>query len=134
MTTLRVLSSDVNWTVDYFLLYLLGVDGNRNDGQQGQSVDGENNQEGGNENRADGEGNQSGSSSDTSTNADGKSESGTETDAPVKKGMSWLPIIIIAAAIGGLLLIGLIVLAVRKRSASKGYASTASNEPGAARA
>jgi hypothetical protein len=36
--------------------------------------------------------------------------------------MSWLPIIIIAASIVGLLIIGLIVLLIRKRSsANKGY-------------
>lgn len=112
-----------------------GADGDQNEGQQSQAADGENNQGGGgNDNRVDGEGNEPGASSDKNTNADGTAASGTETDAPVKKGMSWLPIIIIAAAIGGLLLIGLIFLVVRKRRASKGYASTASNEQAGARA
>jgi len=46
--------------------------------------------------------------------------------------MSWLPIIIIAAAIVGLLLIGLVILLVRKKRGNKGYGPTATNEQGAA--
>jgi len=47
--------------------------------------------------------------------------------------MSWLPIIIIAAAIVGLLLIGLIILIVRKKRGNKsGYGPAATNEQGAA--
>ncbi len=68
---------------------------------------------------------------------DGAAGNGTETGTPAKKGMSWLPIIIIAGAILGLILIGLIVLLIRKKRAggagnTAGYNRTATNEPGGA--
>jgi flagellar basal body-associated protein FliL len=57
---------------------------------------------------------------------------GTETAAPPKKGMNWLPIIIIAAIVGALLIGGLLYLFIRKRR-SPGYKQTAKNEGEAAR-
>lgn len=62
----------------------------------------------------------------------GVAGNGTETgegSLPPKKGMSWLPIIIIAASIVGLLLIGLVILLLRKKRANQGYATTATKEP-----
>jgi len=45
--------------------------------------------------------------------------------------MTWLPITIIVASIAVILLIGLIVLFVRKNRAKKGYNQAATNESGA---
>lgn len=61
-------------------------------------------------------------------------QNGTDISGPMKKkGMSWLPIIIIAGAIVGLLLIGLVVLLIRKNRAKQGgYTPTNTNEGGTA--
>jgi len=87
---------------------------------------------GDNANQQEGEGNQPG----TPETVDGAAGNGTETATPSKKGMSWLPIIIIAASIVGLLLIGLIVLLLRKKrsgaSGKAGYGQAPTTEPGAA--
>jgi hypothetical protein len=77
----------------------------------------------GNENRPVGEDGQPIPSVDQNGNVEGGPNNGTETGAPQKKGMSWLPIIIIAAGIVGLLLIGLAILFIRKRRTAKGYAA-----------
>ncbi|UJR13424.1 hypothetical protein I4U23_000439 [Adineta vaga] len=72
---------------------------------------------------------------DTSDNSgvvgpiDGSSGNGTDTSGPGKRKMSWLPIIIIIAAIVALLLIGLIFLLIRKKRANKGYNQAATGEP-----
>ncbi|CAF3339176.1 unnamed protein product [Rotaria sp. Silwood1] len=55
----------------------------------------------------------------------------TDTPAPAKKGFSWLPIIIIAAVIGVLLLLGLIFLIMRKRRGGRGYNPAATSDRGA---
>ncbi len=65
----------------------------------------------------------------------GAAANGTETGVPVKKGMRWLLIIIIASSIVGLL-IGLLVLFLRKKKLTNGgknYNQTSTNEEGTAR-
>ncbi|CAF1134590.1 unnamed protein product [Adineta steineri] len=76
------------------------------DGETGNQPDGGNTQPGG---------------SDAEGVTDPNAEEGT---APPKKGMSWLPIIIIAASIIGLLLIGFIILLLRKRRAAASGGNT----------
>ena len=99
-------------------------DDNRNNGDSntdGADGDGANNRPNGegNENRPSGDGDQSGAGK---VDGDGTTEGTSETSSPAKRGMNWLPVIIIAASIGALLLFGLIFLLIRKKRASKGYA------------
>ena len=100
------------------LLFFLYLDQQGGQGQDGS--DGSQTNEGG-ENQPGGEGgeNQPGEEKNPDVYYPSADEStggnGTDTGVPPKKGMSWLPIIIIAASIVGLLLIGLLVLFFRKK-------------------
>jgi len=106
------------------LIFRLGQEGG-----DGSQTGGDNQQ--GNENKPEGENNPGGV---YYPDAEGAAGNGTETGIPPKKGMSWLPIIIIAASIVGLLLIGLLILFLRKKnrtSGGKGYNAAATSEPAA---
>ena len=97
-------------------------DDNRNNGDSntgGGDGDATNNRPDGegNENRPSGDGDQSGK-----VEGDGTTDT-SETGSPAKKGMNWLPVIIIAASIGALLVFGLIFLLIRKKRGNKGYAA-----------
>jgi hypothetical protein len=95
------------------------------DNQQGEEV---------NENPQEGEtGTGDSLQSDPNQSIEAVSGNGTDTTVPPKKGLSWLPIIIIIASIAVILLIGLIILIVRKRNAAKGYNPTATSETAAGR-
>lgn len=91
----------------------------------------------------DGDNQQEKEGSENQTNTDDNQQSGTGTvegvdsgvngtdtaTTPAKKGMTWLPIIIIGASIAVLLLVGLIVLLIRKKRAKDGYGRTPQNDP-----
>jgi len=102
-------------------------------GEGPPSEDGETQQEGeATENRQEGEG---GQQSDPNQTTEASSAEGSDVPGPPpKKGLAWLPIIIIVASIAGLLLIGLIILLIRRRRAARGYNPAASSEPTPARA
>ncbi|CAF1955652.1 unnamed protein product [Rotaria magnacalcarata] len=105
-------------------------DDNRQVDEQGKLNEGGDNQreEKNNENQTNGENNQAGSS-DSNVDSNGNNDKQTDgSSAPPKKGMNWLPIIIIAAAILTLLLIGITILVLRKRNTKKGYGPTATND------
>lgn len=90
----------------------------------------------GTENKEAGEGGQQNPSQpDSSPFSDGNSENNTmiaDASVPNKKRFSWLPIIIIVAAIVALILIGLVILIIRKRNSGSGYnqAPTSDNAAG----
>lgn len=118
------------------------------DGTKPDNVDGTNADD--QSNRDSNDGNVNPSNPDDETNRENGDQDGTtsspsssESNATTKKGMSWLPIIIIVAAIVGLLLLGAIYLFVcRKRSQNgqnpptntKGYQQAPTNEAAAAKA
>jgi hypothetical protein len=113
-----------------FFIFLGTHDGHAHHGSGSEGGDNRPDGEGGDQsNRQEGEGGHG-----TISDVEGAAGNGTETATPSKRGMSWLPIIIIAASIVGLLLIGLIVLLIRKKKTSNkgGYGPTATNEQGAA--
>ncbi|CAF1262273.1 unnamed protein product [Rotaria sp. Silwood1] len=88
-----------------------------------QGKDGSEKQPGGNDSES--------SSSGGESNPDGETSSSSGDEgviAPPKKGMNWLPIIIIAASIAVLLIIGLGFLFLRKKRGNKGYGPTATSD------
>lgn len=121
----------------YIFIYLY----NCLDQQGGQDLEGEGDGTDSGSSNPDGENRQEGDGTDNQPNADGDqpntngqseveggANNGTDTSAPSKKGMTWLPIIIIGASILGLLIIGLIVLLIRKKRSTKGYNPAATGE------
>nr|BAJ98069.1 predicted protein [Hordeum vulgare subsp. vulgare] len=112
-----------------------------NQGETGQTAEGNNNQEGdGNENRQDGEGSdnrQDGDghahhqTADGNQPGDANNDDATEVPPTTKRKLGWLTIGLIIAAVVGLLLVGLIVLIIRRRSAA-GYNAAPTTEHGTA--
>lgn len=117
----------------YSLIFLASSEKPDQDGGDGAAEgenqqDGDGSKDGGAENQA-GEGGQENTSpTESAQSPEGSGADGAATAAPAKKGFSWLPIIIIGAAIFALLLIGLIILIIRKRSSGRGYNQAATSE------
>jgi hypothetical protein len=108
------------------------------DQNQDGNSQGQQNQDGGNQ-QEEGEG---GENQQTNSDPNGAevyypdendiSANGTETAAPAKKGMSWIPILIIVGAIIGLLVIGLIIMLLKRKGNKRGgtYGQAPTNESG----
>ena len=124
-------------------IFCIVVDSHASDGEKTDDMSGENGQEQhvgedenrhtgvGTENQQEGDGTHSQPDPNQSDEA-GSTDTSIVTDAPMatNKGFNWLPIIIIIAALAALILIGIIVLVVRKRSHGE-YTQAATSEQGA---